>query len=256
MNTSLGIARSGMQAFQDRVDALAHDIANVNTTAYKSAQTSFEKLLDNDVAAGAALRLNDTLPSVTVGTGVRNDDAGLSMEQGALMESEGSFQLALTGDGFFRVRDGQGQEFLTRDGNFHQNPDGSITNTNGDRLLIQWANGAPATGEGSFVVRGNGEVYLSGNGPAVFAGTIPLYRVADATTLQPSGENKYVLPAQAQLLPAGKDVQIQQQMLESSNVDLADRITQLMVAQRAYSLNLKAAQTSDETMGIINQFKQ
>lgn len=256
MNSSLGIARSGMQAFQKRVDALAHDIANVDTTAYKAMQTSFDKLLDNNVQEGAALLLNGGLPSIEVGTGVRNTDLGHSFEQGAPRASEGDLQLALVGDGFFLVQNVQGQEFLTRDGNFHQNPDGSITNASGDRLAIQWTNGVPAAGEGNFVIRANGDVLLAGTGPAVVVGNIPLYRVADAAALQSAGGNKYVMPGEGQLLPAGEAVHIQQHMLESSNVDLVDRITKLMIAQRAYSFNLKVAQTSDETMGLINQFKQ
>lgn len=261
MNQLMGIAKSGMHAFQNSMDAIANDIANVNTTSYKAKHVQFQELMANTQNANNKLLLGDNVDSVSLAGGVRSSADELLLQQGSLSSSPGGVQLAITGEGFFKVTNTAGQEFLTRDGNFHVNPDRSITNAQGDVLEIQSA-GLPQNQwpQGVILIQENGAVSIQSENGNVRVGQISLYRPVSENGLVPAGGNTYTFPGENQTENSLENPaafgQIAQQNLENSNVDLASKMSEMIVTQRAYALNVKAAQSTDEMMGMINNFKQ
>lgn len=251
MSIPLSISKSGMNAVQNAMDALSHDIANSNTTGYKSKNVSFSELMVNDLN-GESVLLSERVQNPGINNGTKSGVNTTNMAQGALIADENAYHLAIAGDGFFGVTDQNNQFYLTRDGAFQVNGDKSITNSNGDRLSIeavipveQWPNGDVA-------IALNGEVSIQTGNETIVVGRIPLYTPAVSDALMPAGENKFTYDG---VFVQG-DGMIQQHFLEASNVDLASAITDMMVAQRAYSLNTKVVQGTNEMMSTINQFKQ
>lgn len=260
MNGILGISKSGIHAFQDAMNTIAHDIANVNTTSYKSKQVQFEKLIENTHSNNNKILLHTDLQEVRIASGVKSNNNNTLFTQGNLSSSEGSYQLAITGEGFFKVRNEDGQEYLTRDGDFQINENRTITNSSGDQLEIQ-TNGIAQENwpAGDVVVQGNGTILIHTKNGTVSVGRILLYKPENKESLTTVGGNKYAFSTE-NLLNSLQNVEefgsIQSQHLENSNVDLASRMTEMIVAQRAYSMNLKAVQNTDEMMGMVNNFKQ
>ncbi|AZP04289.1 flagellar hook-basal body protein [Jeotgalibaca ciconiae] len=220
MNPALGISRTGMHAFQNAMDTISYDIANVNTTAYKGRQSEFETLLTNATTTPEDL-------TIEISSGSRNEVSALNMQQGSLTASEGEFQLAIVEGGFFQVTGADGEAYYTRDGNFLVNPNGIVVNAHGEALTIA-ANAVPTD--------------------------TPVYLI-NPEQLIAVGENKFVL-ADGATAVQDNNATVLQGYLENSNVDLATRFTDMMVVQRAYAMNVKAAQSADEMMSMINQFKQ
>lgn len=261
MNLSLGISKSGIHAFQNSLDVIAHDIANVNTTGYKAKQVVFQELLENSQSSNQKLLLHTDLERISLQSGVKNQTETIVTQQGSLAGSDGSYQLAINGEGFFKVTNAAGEAFLSRDGNFYKSPAGLLMNASGEVLEIrssdfsmgQWP-------EGNVSIQKNGSIVIHTEQGNQLVGKIALYQPIEGTTLQETGANKYVFPDESQLQvsldqPASFG-QITQEYLENSNVDLAAKMSEMIVTQRAYALNVKAAQSTDELMGIINNFKQ
>ena len=251
MSIPLSISKSGMNAIQNQMDAVSHDIANINTTGYKSKNISFNELLLNDLN-GEADYLSDTVQDSGIASGSKSGVTSTNFGQGSLISDSNDYHLAIAGEGFFGVIGENGERYLTRDGAFHVNGDKSITNDNGDTLEIQTTIPTNQWPEGDVSIAENGEVTIHSENGSTLVGTIPLFHPTQTNALEPVGENKFSYDG---AFGAG-DGSIQQNYLEASNVDLASSITEMMLAQRSYSLNLKVAQGTDEMASVINQFKQ
>lgn len=260
MSVPMNISKTAMKAFQTSMDNIANNIANVNTNAYKERSVHFQELLTNNQTGNDKLLFTDGLEGVTISAGVSSRASGMNLSQGGLSESSGDFHLAIGGEGLFRVLDANGNMLYTRDGAFQLNADGTVTDSAGNTLVIE-GNLLPTLdlSGGSLSISENGEIRVGSKGAATSAGRIPLYSPASADALIPIGGNHYTVAegtlmyASTEGYPSGG---IRQHFLESSNVDLAAAFTDMIVTQRAYSMNLKAAQTSDEIMGVINGFKR
>lgn len=251
MSIPLSISKSGMNAIQNQMDAVSNDIANINTTGYKSKNISFNELLLNDMNAEEAY-LSDTAQGSGIASGTKSAVTSTNFAQGALVSDSNDYHLAIAGEGFFGVVGENGEQYLTRDGAFQVNSDKSITNGNGDTLDIQTAIPTNQWPEGDVSIAENGEVMIHSENGSTLVGTISLFYPTRTNAMQPVGENKFSYDG---TFGAG-DGSIQQHYLEASNVDLASSITEMMLAQRSYSLNLKVAQGTDEMASVINQFKQ
>lgn len=260
MSLPMSISKTAMKAFQTGMDNIANNIANVNTTSYKAKNVNFQELLVNNQMENQNLLFSEGFGELSISTGVTSNVSGMDLSQGGLVESSGDFHLAISGDGFFRVNDENGNVFYTRDGAFQVGPEGMVTNSAGNTLAIE-ENLLPTLNlsDATLSISDNGEIWVGSNGTTTLAGRIPLFFPASADALVPAGENQYLVAdgtrmySSAEGYPLGG---IQQHFLESSNVDLAAAFTDMIVTQRAYSMNLKAAQTSDEIMGVINGFKR
>ncbi|SEK22492.1 flagellar basal-body rod protein FlgG [Carnobacterium iners] len=251
MSIPLSISKSGLNAIQTSMDALSNDIANVNTTGYKSKNIRFNELLKNDMKGGNIL-LSDQAQNGAINRGTKSGYTTMNHAQGSLISDTNPYHLAIEGNGFFGVTDTNNQFYLTRDGAFQLNGDKSITNGNGDRLAIEAAIPVEQWPEGDVSISETGDVRIQSANGNTLVGKISLFNPANTDAMVSVGENKFSYIGDF----VEQDGLIQQHYLEASNTDLATAITDMMLAQRSYSLNMKVAQGTDEMMSVINQFKQ
>jgi flagellar basal-body rod protein FlgG len=224
-------AAAGMAAQQSRLDAIANDLANANTTGYKTERIGFRDLL---YGAGSAVV-----------------DAGRSQTQGTLQPSDDPFAVAIEGPGFFQVRRADGTNALTRAGNFQLDAKGSLVTATGEQLVPPIS--VPAgTDPKSVTIAGDGTVSAAGR----VLGQIRLVTVAAPNALQSVGSSMF-LPTQASgaAVPSAA-ARLHQNQLEASNVEVANAMTDLLDAQQTYQLASRAIQTQDQLLQIANNLKK
>ncbi|MBO5426778.1 MAG: flagellar hook-basal body protein [Lachnospiraceae bacterium] len=275
MMRSLWTAASGMRAQQTKVDTIANNLANVNTTGYKTQQASFKALLYQNLQSTSTNNAGELKPvAAEVGLGSRVSAITAEFSQGNLQATERAFDVALEGDGFFSIRTPNGEVQYTRDGTFNISPvpggnmlctaDGHpVLDQNGNNIILP--NTFVATDvnidfEGGIGFPGaDGNIVpLTNNGYEVKLG---LYQFNNPTGLHKEGNNAFsVTPASgdpiaeegnANLTPT----KVIQFYTEGSNVDVADEMVNLIVAQRAYEMNSNAIQASDEMMQQANNLR-
>src|SRR4051812_15958365 len=212
-------AAAGMAAQQQRLDALSNDLANANTAGYKRMRVAFRDLLYVQTGAGAAR-------GVSSGAGAAAVQLGCGTEQGAMQSTGNKLDVALSGDGFLQVRDRQGQIALTRDGSLQLLPNGRLVTSTGAYTGVTVPRG---TDESNISIAENGTV--SGGGTTY--GRLRLVNARPPETPRARGDNLSPPPAGSgapTAITAGTTVE--QGMLESSNVGMADTMTDLVDAQR------------------------
>lgn len=237
-------AASGMEAQQQRLDAISNDLANLNTTGYQSQRIGFQDLLYNGVGAVAA-------PGVTIGTGAGVVSLGPSQVAGPIEQTGAPLDLAINGDGFFQVRQPDGSTALTRDGQFQLDASGQLTTAAG--LLVQPPVKIPAgVDPNTLKIAADGSVTADGK----TLGKVSLFTVpAPEQLIEASGNLLLPSAASGAVRPAG-GATIQQGALNGSDVNLAQAMTEMVDAQQAYGLASRAI-TIEQQMGqIANEVKQ
>jgi flagellar basal-body rod protein FlgG len=281
LNTSLFISSGALQAYQQKIDTTANNVANVNTTGFKRKDQSFSEILASQINNQG--RTNQEIGRLTpnglrVGYGTRTGLTQLDMEQGQAIQTGNPFDLMISGNGFFQVgypsatAGGANEVRYTRDGNFHVSPDSNkpgsyhLVNANGGFLLDQ--NGQPIELDGQFEVNidSTGQIQLknkNGQGAAFLsAQQVGIVDIQNPHVLQNAGNNEFAIDPSAltngatvanyaRMMTLG-EAQISTGYLEGSNVDLSKEMTDLMVAQRGYQLNARAVSYGDQMMGIAN----
>lgn len=225
-----------MKTHQQKMNHIAHNIANVNTIGYKKQSVQFSELLHNTVNEQDA-RISENAGELSNGMGVRLAESKAAYTQGSLTNTGDPLHLAVGGNGFFGVRDDNNELLLTRDGAFHLNSQNEVVNDQG------------------YLLEMNGQV-LDGQTPST--DQIPLFLPTDSSGLTPSGGNLYRINEGAALLNSATNPEAFGEILsghiEESTVDLAQSFTDMIMSQRAYSLNAKVTQSTDEIYSLINQF--
>lgn len=257
-------AASGMKNLQLSIDTISHNLANVNTNAYKRQRTEFKDLLyerlshrDNSDKLGVPA-------SLEVGHGVRSAAITRNYEMGAFQATNNPLDIAIEGEGFFVVENHKGEEVLTKDGAFKI----GITE-NGPRMvtaegfLVQGVGGPiPLEGEiNEIKIDLNGRVSVRRGGDANLfeeVGHLLIKEVPNPAGLSSLGSNFFrETPASGEaFVPENEDYRLLQQYLERSNVQVVDEMVNLITAQRAYEINSKAITTSDQMMEIANSLKR
>lgn len=259
MLESMNIAATGMHAQQMTIDVVANNLANANTMGFKKSRVEFEDLVYRNTNILSNNRLETDLAG-SIGTGTSLLNLGKVFENGDLKKTERSLDLALQGDGFFEVLMNDGSYAYTRAGSLKISSDGYLTNLDGFSLssLIQVPEDA-----NELIINGKGEVFaeLSNEDQPVKIGDIEISNFVNPIDLKPIGDNLYVPTndsGSAQYGTAGElgFAKIEQGYLEASNVSLIEELTNLMLAQRAYEMNSKVIQASDELLGIINSLRR
>ncbi len=230
-------AAAGMAAQQTRMDSLANDVANVNTTGYKHERVGFEDLVYQAVEQ-----------HVQVGAGSAAVDVGRSFSQGALTQTGEPLSLAIAGPGFFQVKRSDGSTALTRSGDFSLDANGSIVTAHGEHLVPPLT--VPkGTDLAQISISAAGDVTVG----ATKVGTIAIVDVPAVSSLTPVGENLFA-PSTASGAPSPVNGStLQQGYLEASNVDLASTMTDMIDAQRGYELASRAIKTQDQLLDVANQ---
>jgi flagellar basal-body rod protein FlgG len=237
-------AAAGMAAQQSRLDAVANDLANASTTGYKAVRVAYRDLAYTAGAPGAttALRLGSGAAASMIG---RNDAQGASQETGR------SLDVAIQGPGYIQVKNG-GQRSLTRDGNLQVDAQGRIAMQDG-ALLDPPVTVPKGTTEDQIAIAADGTVSVNGKA----AGKITLVNVANPAGLDGGADNRFQATATSGAVsPAPRTTVLAAGVLEGSNVDMAQAMTDMMDAQRSFELASKAIQMSDQVQEIANGIKR
>jgi flagellar basal-body rod protein FlgG len=252
---ALQTAATGMAAQELSVQVISNNIANLQTTGYKKQTASFQDLIYAHVSrVGAQSSSQGTiLPvGIDIGGGVKTVGTPRSMTQGTLSQTGNDLDLAITGEGFFKILMPDGTYQYTRDGTMTQDATGRIVNAQGNPLqptitIPQNASGLTVNAQGQV------SVTLPGTTTSSIIGQIGLTRFINKAGLQPVGNNLFTdTPAsgapQDGLASAEGYGTITQGSLEQSNVDVVSEMSNLISAQRAYEMNAKVISAADQML--------
>ena len=247
MVRGLYTAWSGMRNEQKRLDVIANNIANASTTGYKAegaTSTSFDDML--------GIKMKDSSENYQgkiIGTeylGAKIGEVYTNYEQGSVRETGNTYDLAVSGDGFFKVRvvDSSGTEHMryTRAGNFTITSEGYITDADGNRLQSESGDLQVSTDAAKVVIDADGNVYADDE----LVDTISLVDFEDYDYLKKFADTMYEPVDGAVEKEATGD--ILQGYLEQSNVNVISQMTQLIAITRAYEANQKVIQTMDSSL--------
>jgi flagellar basal-body rod protein FlgG len=259
MEPALWVAKTGLDAQNTRMQVIAHNLANVNTTGFKRDRASFEDLLYQTVRQpGAASSQNSELPSgLMLGTGVRIVATEKNFGQGSIEQTENPLDVAIQGRGFFQVLMPDGSISYTRDGSFEMDSEGQLVTSEG--YLVEPAITIPEDTL-SLTVGSDGTVsaLVAGESTPQQIGTIELADFVNPLGLQPIGQNLFketVSSGTVQTGTPGTDGMgtLVQGSLESSNVNVVEELVNMIETQRAYEMNSKAISTVDQMLGFVTQ---
>ena len=264
MVRSLWTAASGMTGQQFNIDTIANNLSNVNTTGFKKNRADFEDLLyqTRRVAGTPATEVTLVPTGVQVGHGVKVAATQKVFTQGSLQNTGNVSDVAIEGEGFFRVLLYDGTYGYTRDGAFKIDSNGQFVTSNGYRLMPEIILPEGFIRETLSISQdGRVTVKVPGNDDPITVGQLELYRFVNPTGLQAIGENIFKVSAASgdpiQGRPGfdgmGKTIH---RFLEMSNVSIVQEMVNMIVAQRAYEFNSKAIQTSDTMLGIAANLKR
>ncbi len=236
MNLMMSIGKSGVHGFQNQVNTSAQNIANSTTTSFKKQYANLQELNyytgKNILSSEASISTN-----LMQGVGVRADEVTENTQQGALMQTGVSTHYAISGQGYFAVLNPNTQEILlTRDGSFTRNESGTLVDVNGNEVML------------------NTTTDESGNTVQVPA----LYYPTRTAYLNKLGNNYYSVDPTNLVSNVNTNEgfgEVKSGYLEASNVNLGEEMTNLIIAQRAYSMSMKVIQTADETRQIVNNLR-
>jgi flagellar basal-body rod protein FlgG len=245
MIEGLHSAAAGMAAQQQRLDAVANDLANANTTGYKHERVGFRDLMYDQTGRSSA-------QGVRTGSGAAAVDGGRSFEQGVLQRTDRPLDVAIQGEGFLAIKLPDGRQALTRDGGLHIDGARNLTTSTG--ALMQPAIKVPAgVAEDQVSIGPDGTVLASGQR----IGRINVVTVRSQAGLLSAGDNAFLTTATSgPAIAAPRTTTLTQGAVESSNTDMAEAMVSMIESQRAYQLASKAISTADEMMGIANQVKR
>ena len=259
MMRSLTISKTGMEAQQLQLDTISHNLANVSTNGYKRSHAVFEDLMYQNLRqAGSANGGEATLPTgLQVGLGTRAVATARQFQQGNLQQSGNPLDMAVLGQGFFEVQLPDGTAGYTRDGSFQVNAQGQLVTNNG--YTVNPGITIPANAQ-SVTVGNDGtvSVTLPGQANAQAVGQLQLTSFINPAGLEPKGQNMFTETAASGGPTAGAPGanglgNIRQGFVETSNVNVVEELVAMIQTQRAYELNSKAIQTSDQMLAKLAQ---
>ncbi len=260
MMRSLWISKSGMEAQQTQLDHISNNLANSSTNGFKRSHAVFEDLIYQNLRQSGSNSTEQTqLPTgLQVGLGVRPVSTSREFSQGSLQQSTNPMDLAINGQGFFPVQMPDGTLGYTRDGSFKLDAQGIIVTNNGYPVGT-----APITVPSnalSMTIAADGQVtaLVPGQTAPQVLGQIQLSTFINPAGLDPKGQNLFtetVASGTPQTAVAGTNNlgTISQGFVETSNVNVVQELVTMIQTQRAYELNSKAIQTSDQMLQKLAQ---
>lgn len=259
MINSLHISKTGMEAQQAQLDVISNNLANVSTNGFKRGTAVFEDLMYQNLRqVGAASSEQSQLPTgLQIGLGVRTVATTRSFTQGSLQQTGNNLDVAIKGNGFFQITLPDGTLGYTRDGSFQVDSQGRLVNATG----LPVANGVtvPITAQSvSISADGTVTAMVPGSVTPQSLGTIALATFINPAGLEPRGQNLYTeTPASGQAntgTPGSNGIgTLMQGMVETSNVNVVQELVGMIQTQRAYEMNSKAIQTSDQMLQKLSQ---
>ena len=250
---------SGLQAMQTDMATISHNLANVSTTGFKRSNAVFEDLMYQNLRqVGANSSEQSQLPTgLQLGLGVRTVATSRSFTQGSMQQTSNQLDVAIKGNGFFQVTQPDGTIGYTRDGSFQVDSQGRLVTSSG----LPVANGItvpPSATNVSIAADGTVSATLPNSATPQNIGSLALANFVNPAGLEPRGDNLYVETA-ASGQPNGGTAgtnglgTVMQGFLETSNVNVVQELVSMIQTQRAYEMNSKAIQTSDQMLQKLGQ---
>ncbi|MCX6547771.1 MAG: flagellar basal-body rod protein FlgG [Geothrix sp.] len=262
MMRAMWSAAAGMNVQQFNMDTISNNLANVNTTGFKKARAEFQDLLYQTVnLAGTASSSSTSIPSgIQMGHGAKLQSLQRQYSTGNLRQTGNRFDMAIEGDGFFKVTQPDGTLAYTRDGGFTTDQNGALVNAAGYMLEPQITIPSDAL---SVTIAPDGTVSVTqpGQSQPQQVGQITLSHFVN-----PSGMNQLGRNLMQPTLASGDAIDgvpgtdgmgtVNQGFLEVSNVDVAEEMVNMIIGQRAYEANSKTIRTVDDMLSLLNGLKR
>jgi flagellar basal-body rod protein FlgG len=257
MFSSLWVAKTGLDAQQTRMDVVSHNLANANTTGFKSSRAAFQDLVYQNLRqpGGQTTEQTQAPSGLMLGTGVRVVGNEKLFTQGNIEQTGNSLDLAIQGRGFLQVTMPDGTIAYTRDGSLHMDQNGQIVTANG--YAIDPAITIPANAQ-SITIGSDGTVSITVPGQAApqQVGTVQLADFINPAGLQPNGDNLYLETASSGTPQIGQPGlnglgTLSQGALESSNVNVVEQMVDMIETQRTYEMNSKAISAADQMLQFL-----
>ncbi|SDK14648.1 flagellar hook-basal body protein [Sediminibacillus albus] len=275
------MSRIGIQAavtmgqLQNKLDLIGNNLSNASTNGYKSREANFSSLLFQQIdnlsdPANAEGRL--TPDGLRIGSGAVLGHTNADLSAGSLQETGRGLDVALLNDNhLFQVQvteNGVTETRFTRAGSFYLNPqeNGEVMLTNQDGYPVIGENGPLSFVDGfeDISITGNGVIEVTRNGNKQAEGRLAVVEAVRPRVLEPTGNNSFRLPdldamnyQEGEIIQAvaGNELQVKDSALESSNVDTAKQMSDLLLTQRSYQFNARSISMSDQMMGLVNQLR-
>lgn len=264
MNNILNIGKSGLDAFQKRIDTISNNIANVGTIGYKRLDQTFEELLRNEIGElGTPLTDEIEAKNPRMGTGSKAGTVFRVFEQGVLAPSSNPLEIAIEGQGFFGMRDGADELILSRIGNFSVSNQGELVDHNGYRVETEDLDDLTDYDVNGIEINETGEIFaINEDGEKESVGKVILFGTLNREDLIDAGSGYYRITENAEMKESTDNNSeeyfgiVRQGYQEMSNVDIGKELVDLMIAQRAYQFNSKSVQAANEMWQMTNNLKR
>ncbi|THB70657.1 MAG: flagellar basal-body rod protein FlgF [Desulfovibrio sp.] len=246
MQDSMYSALFGALTNEHRLNIIANNLANANTTGYKQDRLAFKDVMvhfahDTIMEARSTLRSPTLLPDPTIIAKPRLAMARTDFSQGGLRESGNPLDVAIMGEGFFKVQV-DGNEYYTRNGNFHRSAEGTLVNSEG--YPVMGASGAITLPQGDVYIDSAGRILVNGEETAALS----VVSVDNLDALEKVGHNLFQLPEASDVQEiAATDAQIEQGYLEAANINVVEEMVNMIETQRAYEAYTKIIKSTNET---------
>ncbi|WP_339226546.1 flagellar hook-basal body protein [Oceanobacillus sp. FSL K6-2867] len=265
-----------MNQLQQKLDIIGNNMANSQTTGYKSRQAEFSSLLFsqiNNLSARENAEGRLTPDGIRIGSGAKIGSVGNDLTLGSISETGRALDAALTRENYlFQIQvdqNGQNETLYTRDGSFFLSPvnnNEAVMLTTGDGHPVLGQDGPIVLSDGfdSIALRENGQIVVTRGGQDAVEAQVQVVQAIRPTILEAAGENMLRLPDLNNLGYEMNEIieevgvnenMIQSGALEQSNVDLSKQMTDLIMTQRSYQFNARTISMGDQMMGLVNQLR-
>jgi flagellar basal-body rod protein FlgG len=251
-------AATGMAAQQIQIDSIANNLANVSTNGFKKTRVAFEDLVYENIRTGEASAESQRPGQLEIGSGSRVIATQRDFSPGAISQTNAPLDVAIQGDGFFVVENPDGVERYTRVGSFNVNQDSELVTQQG--LTVSPGVSIPLDASEVIIAEdGTVQVRYTDTTDAVTVGTIDVVDFTNPNGLKALGGNLFAATSESGepiALETSDGLSLKQGFIEGSNVDIAEELINMIMAQRAFEVTSKAVESADETMQVVNQMKR
>jgi flagellar basal-body rod protein FlgG len=251
-------AATGMAAQQIQIDTIANNLANVSTNGFKKTRVAFEDLVYENIRTGEASADAKRPGQLEIGSGARVIATQRDFTPGSISQTNAPLDVAIQGRGFFVVQTPDGAERYTRVGSFNVNQDSELVTQQG--YPVSPGVQIPMDAEEVIVAEdGTVQVRYSDSTDAVTVGALDVMDFTNPNGLKALGGNLFAATSESgEPIPidAADGLILKQGFIEGSNVDIAEELVNMIMAQRSFEVTSKAVESADETMQIVNQMKR
>ena len=255
-----GVATTGIKNQQRRLDTIANNLANVNTTGFRGSRLDFKEALYTAGIVPGPPRTPAPEGNQQRGNGVALAAIAREIRPGAIVMTGRDLDLAIEGEGFFAFDDGEGNTVYSRNGNLQLGVLGGthyLTSANGKFLLSSTGGRIPVpAGTSQMTVDTNGTIRFSVGEEELGTATVGVFTFANALGLYSLGDTVFEAGEVSGEAVLMETPVVRQSALEGSNVDLSEEFTRMIRTQRAFQLASRALTTADEMEGIANNMRR